>query len=200
MKKLVSLALVIICILTLCACGNKSSNDVSRGKTSDNVYKNESINLTFTKNDDMLFATDEEIAAMMNVSKDILENGDKIFEVSKLTTVTDFLAKDPVTGNNVVLVFEDLVKTGNSGITISQYIEASKNQLKGQSGFNYTFGDESEIKLGEETYTKLTAKLNYSGTKMNQSFYFRKVGKYMVCITVTVTDNTPISEFEAMFS
>ncbi len=200
MKKIIALTLALICVLGLCACGSiSSSGDVSRGKVKGDVYKNDSVNITFTKPDNMIFATDEEIAAMMDVSKDVIANGDKIFEIAELTTVTDFIAKNPVNGNNVGLVFEDLVKTGNSKITVSQYLEASKNQLK-NSGISYTFGEESEIKLGSETYAKMVAKASYSGVKMTQAFYLRKVGKYMVCITITVTDGTSLSAFEAMFS
>ena len=202
MKKIIAMLLALFALTAFCSCGVSEllERAVSRGTTGESVYRNEKLNITFTKSDDMVFLTDEEIASLMNISKDLMTNGDEIFEIAGLTSVTDFLAKNPVTGNNVALVFEDLVKTGNSTISESQYLDASKRQLSGQAGFNYTFGETSSVKLGGETYVKLDAQATYGGTRMHQGFYVRKVGTYMVVITITTVDDTPLATYEAMFS
>ncbi len=203
MKKVLALLLALLAVAAFCSCDPASvisSLKPSRGAVANNVYTNESANLTFTKPDNMVFATDEEIAAMMDVAKDILNDGDKLFEIADLAVIYEFMAKDLVSGNNISMIFENLVKTGSSQITEDQYLSVTKNQLKAQAGLTYTFGETSDIKLGEETFKKLSATATYNGITMEQAFYVRKMDKYMLVITMTSVDGTPMSTFEAMFS
>lgn len=204
MKKIIALILAVICVFGLCSCDEKKIKDtienLTRGEVNEHVYVNESINITFTKTENMVYATDEELAAMMNIGLETLTDNKALFEQAKLATITCFLAKDVATGNNVVLVMEDLSKNSFTNITTKQYYEAVKSQLQAQTSVNYTIGETSTAKIGGETYDVLSLTAKANGMTMSQNMYIRKVGKYMVCITITSVDGTEMSTFEAMFS
>jgi hypothetical protein len=95
---------------------------------------------------------------------------------------------------------ENLTVTGSSNITNKQYIEAVKAQLNGQTSVKYTIGEVSSAKLGSETYDVLALTAQANGVTMAQNMYIRKVGTHMIVITITVTDGTAMSTYEAMFS
>jgi hypothetical protein len=200
MKKIIALILALICVFALCACDENAGKikiSFTRGETNEHVYLNESINIKFTKTEDMVYATDEELAAMMRIGLETLTNNKELFD---LAATTCFLAKDVISGNNVVCVMENLTVTGSSNITNKQYIEAVKAQLNGQTSVKYTIGEVSSAKLGNESYDVLSLTAQANGVTMAQNMYIRKVGTHMVVITITVTDGTAMSTYEAMFS
>ena len=200
MKKIIALILALICVFGLCSCDKeigKIKITFTRGETNEHVYLNESIGIKFTKNENMVYATDEELAAMMQIGLETLGNNKELFE---LAATTCFLAKDVITGNNVVCVMENLSVSGSSNITNKQYIEAVKAQLKGQTSITYTIGEVSTAKLGSETYDVLALTAQANGVTMAQNMYIRKVGTHMIVITITVTDGSSMSVYEAMFS
>ena len=95
---------------------------------------------------------------------------------------------------------EDLTRSGSSNITATQYFNAVKTQLMSQTSVNYTIGETSTAKIGAETYDVLSLTATSNGMNLSQNMYIRKVGTYMVCITITSVDGTEMSTLEAMFS
>ena len=133
MKKIMVLILALICVFGLCACDEeigKVKISFTRGETNEHVYINESINIKFTKTENMVYSTDEELAAIMNISLEVLTDNKALFEQAKLSVITCFMATDVTTRNNLVLVMEDLKLSGSSNITTKQYFEAVKSQLQ----------------------------------------------------------------------
>ena len=173
---------------------------LTRGTIYNDVYRNTFVNITFAKPKDMIFATDAEIAQMLNITKEQL-NDDKLFENAAITSIIDFMVTDPRTNNNINATYEDLSKANATNITIEQYVGIFKDNINAMaSGYQYTFSDLEEITLGTETYHKLVASVTVNGISMQQGIYFRKVDKYMVSISVTVVDGTALSVYEACFS
>lgn len=99
MKKILSILLVAVMLLSLCACGSddsvgeplpvESSPNFSVGRTSGNTYKNEFLGLTIKVPDDWKFYSDSEILAINNVSKEyhdkdtlaLLEQADVVYDM-----------------------------------------------------------------------------------------------------------------------
>ena len=198
-RQIVTLILAVLMLLSFCSCGTTPQITITRGTINGNVYTNESTGITLTIPDSMIFATDNEIAELQNLSKDIITNGENIFEAAKLTSFIDVMANDPYTGNNLNITYEDLSKSFSSNITTQQYTDLLKQQLSA-TGLSYTFGEVSEITLGGETYTKLLAQTEYMGIPMTQGLYVRKLGNYMIAIAITVVGGNDLSPYEAMFS
>ena len=147
-KRTVALLLTVLTVaLLLCACGGTS---VKRGETTDDTYKNESLDMTFTKPDDWIFYTDKQLADLMNMSYDLFEDEDLI-ESAKVTTVFEFMAisRDTKSNNNVNMTLENLKPSKSTKISVEEYAEISRNTLREQMpNANYTFGENDTVDLG----------------------------------------------------
>ncbi len=205
MKKFLRLAIVsaltLVTVLSLVACGGTDKNTpFARGAINGNVYHSDFAGVTFTKPDNWKFSTDEEIAKLLGVGLDVLQSGDK-FDASELASTIDFQASDPATGNNVNMSVEKLNPINAATVSIDDYIESFRSTLTTQfQGMSATFGDTTETTIGENTYKRVTANVQMSGVSMQQVYLLRKVGKYVVCITMTSTNGGDISSLEAMLS
>lgn len=205
MKKFLRLAIVsaltLVTVLSLVACGGTDKNTpFARGTIDGNVYHSDFAGVTFTKPDSWKFSTDEEIAKLLGVGLDALQSGDK-FDASELASLIDFQASDPATGNNVNMSVEKLNPINAATVSIDDYIESFRNMLNTQfQGMSATFGDTTETTIGGNTYKRVTANVQMSGVSMQQVYLLRKVGKYVVCITMTSTNGGDISSLEAMLS
>ncbi len=198
MKKRISLLLAIlmlVCVLSAC----DSAAALARGETKDNVYTNSSLGITFTKPENWRFYTEDEIAEMMNITAEMFKDEDLI-NSSDVTSLIEFMALDSKTGSNVNLTIENL-RFGNKNITVEEYAELAKTQLKEQlAGATYTFGEEKTVSLGTLSCLRIHAKCSYSGVNMDQYLYLSKVGSHMVVITATSNDGSTPETFEKMFS
>lgn len=113
--------LQIICLLGLLpACGTESekvefenettetqmaeTKEFSRGTINGDVYSNQFIGISFTKPELWVYSTDEEIANLMGISAEVLEDGNFIMEASKLNTIYDMMVQDAMTGNNIIIL------------------------------------------------------------------------------------------------
>lgn len=201
MKKLLLLVLTICMLGTLAGCKSEDKEKtLSRGTIEGDVYTSEFAGITFTKPESWVYSTDEEIAQVMNVGLEVMDRTEFEQKAAELTTVYDMMVKDVLWGNNVSVGFENLQLSQASNITVEQYIDTVKTLMVQQASvMNYEFGDTAEVKLGEQTYTRLPATGSYSGISFEQYMYLRKEGVYMVVITVSVFDGTEVSTFEAMF-
>jgi len=179
---------------------NGKPDTLTRGTFEGDIYRNAFVNITFTKPESMIYATDDEIAQMLNITKEQL-NDDKLFESAAITSVIDFMVTDPRTNNNINATFENLSKANATNITIEQYVDIFKDNINAMdSGYQYTFSDLEEVTLGTETYHKLVASVTVNNVSLQQGIYLRKVDKYMVSLSITVVDGTALSVYEACFS
>ena len=205
MKKFLRIAIVsalaLVTVLSLVACtGTDNNKTFARGTIDGNVYHSEFAGVTFTKPDNWKFSTDEEIAKLLGVGLDVLQSGDK-FDASELASTIDFQASDPTTGNNVNMSVEKLNPLNAAAVSIDDYIESFRQTLNTQfQGMSATFGDTAETTVGGNTYKRVTANIQMSGVSMQQVYLLRKVGKYVICITLTSTNGGDISSLEGMLS
>ncbi len=199
MKKIISVLLLLVTLtLLLASCSQKAT--VTRGETTDTQYTNSAVGVTFNKPDGWKFYTDDELAKLLNITADLYKDEDLV-NSAKVTGVIDFMAMDPVSGNNVNMTIENLVPSGSTGISMEEYIEITKKNLNSQmADMKYTFEDPTTIKLGTVEFTKLTASCSYSGVSMTQFIYLKKIGNCMVSYTATSVNGAAASTFEAMFS
>ncbi len=199
MKRIISVLLIIASLtLILCSCGEDKR--IARGSITDNVYKNESLDITFTAPNGWTFYTDEQLAEMMNVTKDVLKN-EELFDAEGVANAIDFMAIETATANNINLAVENLKRSGNSKMTIEEYLEHSKKQINEQvEDMTYTFTDTGKATISGDEYTTMKASCTINGITLTQYFYVRKVNYYMVSITATTNNGMSAASFEALFS
>ena len=204
MKKWLSLTLVIVMVLLTVACGNGENPGekagISRGTIDGDVYTNEFLGFTFTKPASWVFSTDEEIAALVNLS---VENilGDNFSEALKTNQVLyDMMVIDSVTRTNINIGYENLAMSQSTNITMEQYINAFKSQLENVSGMTVTFPETYDsVTLGDSEFTRIVCTTQTQGVSMTQVYYLQKVESYMCTLIVTIPGGYTVEQIEAMF-
>ena len=187
MKKTLKIFAIIIFALVLLVsitgCGNKeeksSSREFSMGEWKDEVYENSFLKYKFELPSGWTASTDKEIATMMQLGEEVLENeGQYISEATKLSAVY-FAAASEGTGNNVLIMAE---KTASLA-TLDEYMEILKNQLTGLTELDYVVIDEGTGKLGNAECSTITLQETELG--IVQKSYVYVEGEYFVLVTMT---------------
>lgn len=173
------------------------STDLIPGTTVGNVFESEYSGLKFTKPSDWLFYSLDELYELMDIGADALdlELSEYQKEIAKLTLVYDMMAVSTA-GDNVQIMYENLVPTLSTKITEQQYL---KNVASGLETMGYTVGQTHSTKLSGATYYYFEATNTINGREITQVYYARKTGNYMngVISTLVTKDREDI---EQMFS
>lgn len=202
MKKSFSLLLIfVITAVSLCSCAMFGNTNLMRGTITDNTYTNTSLGITLTLPDGWRFYSTSEIASVMNITKEILEDPD-ILDSTDISTFMDFMAVDAKETNNINMSIENLATTGNQNLSDEELLAMLQEQVQQQlPSAQYTFSQSTTVTLGNGQFLKTEAQCTYSGIRMSQYIYIRKLGNHAVAITATVTDSSlSSSDIEAMFS
>jgi hypothetical protein len=193
MKRIIAAGLFLLMSCLLCGCSifyaaydNALPDNLTRGVIEDSVYSSAYAGLSFTAPEGWVYATDEELAKLMDLGADKLSEAGMEFSEEALNkqVIYDMQAKDPVTGANVLLLYENLALTGSTGITETEYIELTMKQLTDADVYQYEFGEITEAELGGQHYQTVLAEMtDYS---VFQHYYVRKLDKYILCVIITL--------------
>lgn len=202
LKSMLAIVLTASMLFALSGCGNKeeekTTNDnektnveqenktveFSMGSWSDNVYSNDFLGLKFKLPNGWKYSSDEEIAEMMNLGAELLNDEQKAAaEVSKLNSAYYMVANDPNTGDNISIISEKPAME----VTTEFYINQLKTQLQNVNTINYEIGETSKETVAGKECDTLTVDASMSGVKMTQRYYIYKVDKYVICIISTST-------------
>lgn len=187
MKNLLKLFLVITLGLTLSACSNQSEEYETyvRGEWQETIYTNDFVGLTFTYPEGFTLLTDEELINMFEIQLDeseLDEQKDSFEEAMKLaTTFFDFTLMNYNTGENVMLMVEDLTKTNSIDVTTDVYMDLFIDNLTSVLEYSYVIGDEYEVVIAGETYRVVDVTIEDMAI---QKVYIRKKSKYMIALTM----------------
>jgi len=175
----------------------QSKAEISIGEWNGDVYTNDFLGLRYNLPTGWKYASNEEIAEMMSISTELLNDNQKAaMELGKLTSVYYIYAQDTNTGNNVSVVTEKVI--GN--ITMDDLIDGLKSELLSIETIEYEIGETSTEKIGNIEAKTLTVEVKTSGIELIQKYYFYEVDKYIVDIIVTsVTGEAGINEIIECF-
>lgn len=193
---ILALTLVLCTVLPLASCGLVSAKKFERGSHTNTVYTNESLNLTFTLPAGMHFYSDKELADILNMTAEQMNDPDLLDKVDS-GEVYEFMAVDNSNGSNIVMCVERVP----ASMGVPAYIEATKKSLAEQGGTQIVLEDKTgEAKLGGSTFTTVTGTSKVSGITMNQYYYFCKMGTTMVSFIFTDVTNKGAAWIEAQFA
>lgn len=209
MKKVLRNALIVllamVMLFSLTGCGKKEDSkqgeeqktEFSIGEWKDNVYTNDFLGLKFNLPEGWTYSSKEEIADMMNLGYEILNDDQKAaVEVSKLNSAYYMVANDPDTANNIAIMSEKVTLD----VTTEYYINQLKTQLSSVSSIKYQIDGVSKEKVGNIECDTLTASATMYGVKVSQKYYVYKIDKYFVAIIATSrTGETGINEMMQNF-
>lgn len=210
MKKVLKTILIagMLCIvtLTMSGCGkekeeNKNQEEVannqenttvvsfSRGEWKDNQYRNDFAKIKFNLPEGWEKATDEEIANLMNIGVEALnEDQQKLAELSAKNTLYGMVANDPNSGANIMITLEKPTLK----VTPEYYLSSVKQQLEAVESIKYTVGEAYNKDIAGNKYVVADAKV--SGYPIEQSYYIRAEGDYIIGIIITTTGDGQLEE------
>ena len=166
----------------------------SLGTVNGNVYSSDFSGVTFNLPDNMVFADEEEIMSIMDITGDVLG---------------DMLARDVVSGDNIQVMYENLSLYGQSvadAYDVDMYLQAVTKQFAAleNSGIKVTEKGRSTIKLGDQDFTKVELETYYETYDFTatQAYYIKKIDDYMLSIVITLgVDSSAggLEEYENLF-
>lgn len=160
----------------------KQKVEFSMGEWNNNVYTNDFLGLTFNLPEGWVYSSDEQIAEMMNLGAEFLNDDQKVAaEVAKLTSAYYMVANDPNTGNSVSIISEKPAME----FTTEYYLNQVKTQLGAVESMSYEIGDISKEKVAGREYETLEASASISGIEVTQKYYVYKMDEYFVSIIAT---------------
>ncbi len=165
--------------------GNETkTTDISRGEWNGNQYVNEFANIKFNLPSGWSKYSDEQIAQVMNVGVELLNEDQKnLAELAQSMVIYGMVANDDTTKANVSVLLEKPAMK----ITPESYATNLKQQLEAISTIQYKVNETTTSKVGTEEYTALTSTASVSGVEIGQSYYIRTEGDYIITIIVTTT-------------
>lgn len=201
LKNMLIVVLVASMLFVLVGCGKEEENtatenstvtneqpaqeqkvEFSMGEWNNNVYTNNFLGLKFSLPQGWTYSSDEEIAEMMNLGIELLNDDQKAAaELSKLTSVYYIAANNPNTGDSVAVMSEK----PSMDVTTEFYINQLKSHLSTVESVNYEIGEISKEKVADREYDTIIATTNVSGIKVAQKYYVYKMDEYFVAIIVT---------------
>ncbi len=175
----------------------------SRGRIEGQVYESSFLSLRFTAPEGWRYASDEELAARMGLSLDII--GEDVFgdeaelakTIAQQAVVHDMAAYAPDDSANVQLTVEDLEASGGAALTEAEYAELLREQLLSLTDLRYEVDQPASGTLAGKPCTILLVRLPDYG--MAQRFCLLREGKYMISVVLTGTENA-LPDADALFS
>lgn len=196
-KSIVLVALAALFALTLFGCSSDKQPEqsgepaapFSRGVWEESVYTNTFAGITYTLPEGWLSMSDEDMLALMGSDQTEITAEDK--------SVYDMMVQDPSTGDNIIIMMEDLAQTpGADKLSVDQYITLLKTQMED----GYTCGDTYEQELSGHTYTVLPVTISSDGFSMEQHHMMRREGDHLIDVLFTVSSDTGLDGMMAAFS
>jgi hypothetical protein len=209
MKKIVVLLVVLLFISLLSGCffsdlvadQAEEEREFIRGACVENVYASEYANLMFSAPEDWQYASYEEMAEIMGVGLDVLQDSDQKVnqKLLELKVIYDMMAVNSTTGSSVSVLYENLaLSLGGLRMTEEEYLDICQENLESIQELEYEFSGVTELQIGTDTYKAFIAELPDIGVR--QYYCARKVDKYMLCIIISIFGEDDVDTVLGHFS
>lgn len=167
---------------------------ISMGEWNDNVYTNDFLDLKFTQPEGWTHYSKEEIAEMMNLGKELLNDDQKASaKLAELTSAYYMVASNPKTGSNISVISDKQT----AEVTVEHYINELKTQLSKVESMTYEIGETSKETVAGKKCDTLTTTVPAYG--ITQKYYVYKMDKYFVGIIVTSTGSDSLDDMIKCF-
>ncbi|MDO4304888.1 MAG: hypothetical protein Q4D94_13355 [Bacillota bacterium] len=176
-----------------------AAGEFVRGIQTETGWESEYLGLRFTTPDDMVMASDEELAEMLGIGTDALSDAgdfsDAQLKLAELTSVYEMFAYDAL-GNNVNVTVE---KTPVN-MSAEDYMDALSQTLLAITAISYEQVSEPEtVELGGVEYVKSSFVGTTNGQTMNQDYYVRIVDNMPTSIIVSYSSDDAAAKIADAF-
>lgn len=189
MKKSIIIAVAVL-IMAVAATGTflylRFNSDFEAGKVDGNVYTNESAKIKFTLPSGMQIASEDTKASELGTPQD----GD----------IYDLYASDQTKAVSVAIMYTDIKKAGKSNsysaTDMVSDIKADYAKYKGTTTIKTETA--KTVKFAGEDYLMLKSVVSGS-VDVIEKMYIRKVGDFIVCVSITGLSDSSIDTVAATF-
>jgi hypothetical protein len=180
--------------------GNAEDNELVLGEIDADTYTNSFAELSFTLPEGWEYATETELEEMMGSGSEVIFGDDQqaAMEYAMSATVYDMMAQKTDDGANIIVMLENTAMyEGGTDITEEEYLAALEQSIA-SAQTSYSFADTtSKVTVNDFEYTVLESEI--VGYSAYQSYYVRRIGKYMLCICFTGYEANPGSAMQGYF-
>lgn len=174
------------------------------GVLSDQGYTNTSLGFHFVPTEDMVLATEEEMAAMLQNGVDLLSgnqpSNDALHEQVDQIGGYEMVAFDVLNGGSVMVLNEAMPL---EGITEDQYIRAIQKQLtESDLPVEITLQEEASLTLGQTAFQGITYTLTTPqapGVQAYQTVVVKRVADRMCAVAFSYAGNQQYAAMLACF-
>lgn len=202
MKKAVCPALALL-LLVLCLLSSCSSADPAfeRGELQNGTYINTTFGVSFRLKGGWNFFRDSELCEMKGIEVSGKDYDAAIRRAAKNGTAVDMAASDPLNGNAVSVSYENLRATKHRDLSNEELLSIIREDVeKAYAGFTVIPTAMGQDTLGSETYDYVRFDISNAEKTLRLVFYVRRVGDYMVIVTVTNMSGVSEAYFTRMFA
>lgn len=199
MKKLTAMLLVLVMMLSLCACGEKNVSgtvspqeeqtevDFQLGVTTGGKYESTFLGIGCSLDDSWSFASQEELAQMIGATAEMFDNEEYAEQMKNTDMFYDMAAAADDGLVNINIIIQNMGLLYGMALSEEKYIEISQEGLEEQlssAGFTLEGAEAGTVTFAGQERSGLHITCTYQGIAYYCQQVYIKQGNYMSVITL----------------
>lgn len=232
MKKLAAILLVLLMVLSLAACGGTKGTDADtqddttpteqgtddveagddaaeqvtfqRGTVEDSTYRNESLGIQLTMDENWLFFDDEQLSQLLGLVQDSFDDEDIKAQLEQGGSVYDMYVRNETDFSSINITVQDLESLGAGDIDEDSYADISLKQMPDMlaaAGMTVTNIEKATVDFAGAPHTalRIAATVGDEQTPVYETLVLQKCGTCIVTITCATYLEDTSADLVAMF-
>lgn len=199
MKKITAMLLVLVLMLSLCACGEKNVSgtvspqeeqtevDFQLGVTTGGKYESTFLGIGCSLDDSWSFASQEELAQMIGATAEMFDNEEYAEQMKNTDMFYDMAAAADDGLVNINIIIQNMGLLYGMALSEEKYIEISQEGLEEQlssAGFTLEGAEAGTVTFAGQERSGLHITCTYQGIAYYCQQVYIKQGNYMSVITL----------------
>lgn len=199
MKKITAMLLVLVLMLSLCACGEKNVSgtvspqeeqtevDFQLGVTTGGKYESTFLGIGCSLDDSWSFASQEELAQMIGATAEMFDNEEYAEQMKNTDMFYDMAAAADDGLVNINIIIQNMGLLYGMALSEEKYIEISQEGLEEQlssAGFTLEGTEAGTVTFAGQERSGLHITCTYQGIAYYCQQVYIKQGNYMSVITL----------------
>ena len=199
MKKITAMLLVLVLMLSLCACGEKNVSgtvspqeeqtevDFQLGVTTGGKYESTFLGIGCSLDDSWSFASQEELAQMIGATAEMFDNEEYAEQMKNTDMFYDMAAASDDGLVNINIIIQNMGLLYGMALSEEKYIEISQEGLEEQlssAGFTLEGTEAGTVTFAGQERSGLHITCTYQGIAYYCQQVYIKQGNYMSVITL----------------
>lgn len=194
MKKIITLLLALLMMISLVAC-SADDGSFKRGVITDNVYTNKITGVTYTAPEGYTYYSDEMVAARYNTTVDIL------YPKKLDTIIYDMYCGNGEIGSSLNIIYENIANVYGTVFDENAYLTfclaSIKTSFESTEGVRITNIAEETIEINGTEYLSANISLRVNGEEFYETVIVKDFDGYMMRLTAAAYDEAELESILA---